>query len=151
MVRQNKRNKSQKNRRSQKSRKSQKRNQKNRRNRSQRGGSGCAALSMNRGFFGMHGGRRSQRRSQRGGSAALGSNTMLLDGPTRIQAQVGSLDSAMHELPSVIPRHQGGGAHHAFNGPSMLLPQGQNPGFNPQFTTEASVSRNFVTNGGAQH
>jgi hypothetical protein len=46
---------------------------------------------------------------QRGGMAPITQgDSYLLDAPTRIQAEVGPQDSAIAELPSVIPRQTGG-------------------------------------------
>lgn len=136
-----------------------------RKSRRQRGGfSSCAALPMNREAF-----------TQRGGEApyvAAGGADYLLDAPTRIQAQVGPLDAAFAELPSVIPRQGGGrrrthrrGRRHSrrrssrqrggmspFGSPGMLLDAAQyaNDKTNPQFHTEGSVNPHYGFFKGAQ-
>ena len=117
--------------------------------------------------------RRSQKQQQyrqRGGMAAYSTgNAYLLDGPTRIQAEVGPLDRYIAELPSLIPRQTGGrrrggkrsgskrrsqrrsqrGGAAPFGDPYMIF---QNPqGVNPQFSTEHYVRpHTYVENGGAQ-
>jgi hypothetical protein len=122
--------------------------------------------------------RRSTRRSQkqqqyrqRGGMAAYSTgDSYLLDGPTRIQAEVGPLDRAFAELPSVVPRQMGGsrrsrrqrrsqrrsrsqrsqrGGAAPFGDPYMIF---QNPqGVNPQFSTEHQVRPDtYFENEGAQ-
>ena len=63
----------------------------------QRGGS-CAAMPLNRTNF-----------QQQGGMAPIAAgDNYLLDAGARASAQVGSLDAAFAELPSVIPRQAGG-------------------------------------------
>jgi hypothetical protein len=98
---------------------------------------------MNRALFAQAGGNLAP-------FVAAGGADYLLDAPTRVQAEVGPLDAAFAELPSVIPRQAGGRRHRkshrrglksrkhgrkgrkthkqrgggdmsAFNGPSMLL------------------------------
>ena len=118
--------------------------------------------------------------AQRGGEApyvAAGGADYLLDAPTRIQAQVGPLDAAFAELPSVIPRQAGGslglgyprrhrksrrGRRHSrrrqrggmspFGAPGMLLDAAQyaNDKTNPQFHTEGSVNPHYGFFKGAQ-
>ena len=132
-----------------------------RQSRRQRGGfNSCAALPMNREAF-----------AQRGGEApyvAAGGADYLLDAPTRIQAQVGPLDAAFAELPSVIPRQGGGrrrthrhkgrrqsrqrGGMSPFGSPGMLLDAAQyaNDKTNPQFHTEGSVNPHYGFFKGAQ-
>lgn len=132
------------------------------RRQSQRGGGSCAAFPMNRASF-----------AQAGGSlapfVAAGGSDYLLDAPTRVQAEVGPLDAAFAELPSVIPRQGGGrrrthhrksrkqsrkgrkgrksqrGGMYAFNGPSMLLDAAQyaKDGTNPQFRSEGEVNPGY--------
>lgn len=139
----------------------QSRRRQSRKQKQQRGGGGsCAALPMNRALF-----------SQAGGNlapfVASGGSDYLLDAPTRVQAEVGPLDAAFAELPSVIP-HQGGGRRrsrrqsrkgrkgrrqsrrqrggmYAFNGPSMLLDSAQyaKDGTNPQFRSEGEVNPGY--------
>ena len=46
--------------------------------------------------------------SQQGGMAPITEDGFLLDGPSRVQAQVSSLDTAFSQLPQVIPRQSGG-------------------------------------------
>jgi hypothetical protein len=99
MVKHRSQKKSQKRSRSQKKsqKKSQRRSQKKSQKKSQRGGS-CAAMPLNRESFG-----------QRGGMSPYSTgDSYLLDAPTRVQAEVGPLDSAFSQLPSVIPRQSGG-------------------------------------------
>jgi hypothetical protein len=115
--------------------------------------------------------KKQQQYRQRGGMAAYSmGDAYLLDGPTRIQAEVGPLDRAFAELPSVIPRQTGGkrrgrrsskrsgskrtqrrsqrGGAAPFSDPYMIF---QNPqGVNPQFHTEGRVNQLYVENGGAQ-
>ena len=52
----------------------------------------------------------SSRRYQRGGALApfVAGDAYLLDAQTRVQAEVGPLDKAFGDLPSVIPRQAGG-------------------------------------------
>jgi hypothetical protein len=109
-----------------------------------------------------------QQYRQRGGMAAYSTgNAYLLDGPTRIQAEVGPLDRYIAELPSLIPRQTGGrrkgrrgskrskrssrsqrGGAAPFGDPYMIF---QNPqGVNPQFHTEGRVNQLYIENGGAQ-
>ncbi len=135
--------------------------------RQQRGGfSSCAALPMNREAF-----------AQRGGEApyvAAGGADYLLDTATRVQAQVGPLDAAFAELPSVIPRQAGGRRHRShrhrsrrhkarrsrrqrggmspFGAPGMLLDAAQyaSDKTNPQFHTEGSVNPHYGFFKGAQ-
>lgn len=124
------------------------------------GGNSCAALPMNRESFA----------SQRGGEApyiASGGSDYLVDTATRIQAEVGPLDAAFAELPSVIPRQGGGrrksrhhrkshkrssrrqsrqrGGMYPIAGPSMLLDATQYSGdkTNPQFHTESSINPHY--------
>jgi hypothetical protein len=119
--------------------------------------------------------KKQQQYRQRGGMAAYSTgNAYLLDGPTRIQAEVGPLDRYIAELPSLIPRQTGGkrsgskrrgskrrgskrsqrrsrsqrGGAAPFGDPYMIF---QNPqGVNPQFHTEGRVNQLYVENGGAQ-
>lgn len=66
--------------------------------RRQYGGASCAAQPLfNREMF-----------SQQGGMAPITEDGFLLDGPSRVQAQVSSLDTAFSQLPQVIPRQSGG-------------------------------------------
>lgn len=113
---------------------------------SQRGGNGCSAYPANRAAF-----------SQSGGMApfAASGNDYLLDAATRVQAEVGPLDRAFGELPSVAQgggrrlrksrkhrsrkhrkshrnqsrrnhrKSQRGGNLYPFSGPSLLLNSGQ--------------------------
>ena len=46
--------------------------------------------------------------SQQGGMAPITEDGFLLDGPSRVQAEVSSLDAAFSQLPQVIPRQSGG-------------------------------------------
>jgi hypothetical protein len=77
-----------------------------RRYRKQQGGAGCAALPAPNQSF-----------AQRGGMAPYqaGGTDYLLDAPTRVQAEVGSLDQAFAELPGILkaagvpPNQLGGG------------------------------------------
>jgi hypothetical protein len=118
-----------------------------RKQKQQRGGGSCAALPMNRALFAQAGGNLAP-------FVAAGGADYLLDASTRVQAEVGPLDAAFAELPSVIPRQAGGRRHRkshrrshkhgrkthkhgrkgrksqrggmsAFNGPSMLLDAAQ--------------------------
>ena len=114
--------------------------------------------------------KKQQQYRQRGGMAAYSTgNAYLLDGPTRIQAEVGPLDRYIAELPSLIPRQTGGkrrrgskrskrsqrrsrsqrGGAAPFNDPYMMF---QNPqGVNPQFATEHQVRpHTYFENEGAQ-
>ena len=112
--------------------------------------------------------KKQQQYRQRGGMAAYSTgNSYLLDGPTRIQAEVGPLDRYIAELPSLIPRQTGGkrrrggkrrsqrrsrsqrGGAAPFGDPYMMF---QNPqGVNPQFATEHQVRpHTYFENGGAQ-
>jgi hypothetical protein len=82
--------------------------------RKQQGGGSCAAMPLNREMF-----------AQRGGMAPYqaGGTDYLLDAPTRVQAEVGSLDQAFAELPGVlkaagIPPNQLGGARRRRGGKS---------------------------------
>lgn len=110
---------------------------------------------------------------------ASGGADYLLDAPTRVQAEVGPLDAAFAELPSVIPRQGGGrrrrsrrhgrksrkgrkgrrqsrrqqrGGMYAINGPSMLLDSAQyaKDGTNPQFHTEGEVNPSYGFTKGPQ-
>jgi hypothetical protein len=94
---------------------------------------------------------------------AAGGSDYLLDAPTRVQAEVGPLDAAFAELPSVIPRQGGGrrrshrhrkgrrhsrrqrGGMYDFKGPSMLLDAAQyaKDGTNPQFRSEGEVNPGY--------
>lgn len=66
--------------------------------RRQHGGGSCAAMPLNRTNF-----------QQQGGMApVVEGDNYLLDAAARTSAQVGSLDAAFAELPSVIPRQAGG-------------------------------------------
>ncbi len=137
--------------RSQKKSRSQKRSQKksHSQKRSQRGGS-CAAMPLNRESFG-----------QRGGMSPYSTgDSYLLDGPTRVQAEVSALDSAFSELPSVIPRQSGGrrqrsrsrrqrssrrqqrGGMSPYTADPLLLDRAaySHLSQNPQFRTEAEVN-----------
>lgn len=139
----------------------------------QRGGGSCAALPMNRPLFAQAGGNLAP-------FVASGGADYLLDAPTRVQAEVGPLDAAFAELPSVIPRQGGGrrrshrrhgrkgrkshrrrqsrrqsrqrGGMYAFGGPSMLLTSAEyaKDGTNPQFHTEGSVNPLYGFNKGPQ-
>lgn len=88
-------------------RKSHSRKHRTRRHRQQGGaGTGCAVFPANVSSF-----------AQRGGMAPYqaGGTDYLLDAPTRVQAEVGSLDQAFAELPGVlkaagVPPNQLGGA-----------------------------------------
>lgn len=115
--------------------------------------------------------KKQQQYRQRGGMAAYSTgDSYLLDGPTRIQAEVGPLDRAFAELPSVVPRQMGGsrrsrsqrrsqrrsrrqrsqrGGAAPFSDPYMIF---QNPqGVNPQFSTEHQVRPDtYFENAGAQ-
>jgi hypothetical protein len=99
---------------------------------------------------------------QMGGMAPMESAYgTLLDGPTAIQAQVGPLNAAFAELPSVIPRQAGGrrrysrkhhsrrrqrGGMHPFE--SAFLPVSQQPaGSNAQFMTEGEVNALYGNRG----
>jgi len=128
------------------------------------GGNSCAALPVNREYFAQHGGMAPY--------VAAGGSDYLIDAATRVQAQVGSLDSAFAELPSVIPRQGGGrrrhrrssrrasrrtrrrqrGGMYAFQGPSMLLTSAEyaKDGTNPQFHTEGEVNSLYHFNKGPQ-
>lgn len=144
------------------SRRNHKRRSHRRRTHQQRGGNSCAAFPANRASF-----------AQAGGSmapfVAAGGSDYLLDAPSRVQAEVGPLDAAFAELPSVIPRQGGGrrrshrhrgrksrrshrrqsrrqrGGMYAFNGPSMLLDTAQyaKDGTNPQFRSEGEVNPGY--------
>ncbi len=71
-----------------------------RKNRKQRGGSSCAMMPLNTPMVAI---------KQSGGMAAItAGDQYLLDQATRVQAEVGPLDKAMAELPSVIPKQAGG-------------------------------------------
>lgn len=62
------------------------------------GAASCAAQPLfNREMF-----------SQQGGMAPISEDGFLLDGPSRMQAEVSSLDAAFSQLPQVIPRQSGG-------------------------------------------
>ncbi len=70
--------------------------------RRQHGGASCAAQPLfNRSLFG-----------QQGGMAPIAvGDAYLIDAASRVQAQTAPLDSAIGELPSVIPRQAGGRRH----------------------------------------
>ena len=59
--------------------------------------------------------KKSHRRRRQSGGAALApfaaGDAYLLDAQTRVQAEVGPLDKAFADLPSVIPRQAGGRRH----------------------------------------
>lgn len=70
--------------------------------RRQQGGGSCAAMPLNRTNF-----------QQQGGMAPIAAgDDYLLDAGARASAQIGSLDAAFAELPSVIPRQAGGRRSH---------------------------------------
>jgi hypothetical protein len=134
--------------------------------RSQHGGGACAAQQYNHAAF-----------NQMGGMAPLSAgDSYLLDGPTRIQAQVGSYDAAFAELPSVIPKQHGGrrgskrqrrqrrqksqrrqrsqrGGMAPFSAPGMLLDAStyRSDGTNPQFHTEGAVNPEYHQFKGPQY
>ena len=81
---------------SQRQRQSQKQRQ-SRRQQSQQGGGSCSALPFN-----------SQLLAQRGGMAPISNDAYLLDTATRVQAEVGPLDTAFAQLATVIPKQAGG-------------------------------------------
>lgn len=82
----------------------QRKSKKQSRKQKQRGGGSCAALPMNRALFAQAGGNLAP-------FVAVGGADYLLDASTRVQAEVGPLDAAFAELPSVIPRQAGGRRH----------------------------------------
>ena len=79
-------------------RKVHRRSHKHRRSHRRQHGGSCAAMPLNRTNF-----------QQQGGMAPIAAgDDYLLDAGARASAQVGSLDAAFAELPSVIPRQAGG-------------------------------------------
>ena len=79
-------------------RKNQRKSQK--KQKQQRGGSSCAMMPLNTPALAV---------KQVGGMATItAGDQYLLDSATRVQAEVGPLDKAMAELPSVIPKQAGG-------------------------------------------
>ena len=126
--------------------------------RSQRGGGSCAAMPLNRELF-----------AQRGGMAPFGSldNGYLIDQSARVQAETYPLDQALNELPTVIPKMQGGrrrtqrkqrsqrkqkqrGGMYPIDADTMLLPRGTNAGFSSQFSNEAQVNNLYNEYSGPQ-
>ena len=125
--------------------------------RNQRGGGSCAAMPLNRELF-----------AQRGGMAPFGSldNGYLIDQSARVQAETYPLDQALNELPTVIPKMQGGrrrtqrkqkrrqrqqrGGMYPIDADTMLLPRGVNAGFSSQFSNEAQVNNLYNEYSGPQ-
>jgi hypothetical protein len=115
---------------------------------------------------------RRQNRNQRGGMAPFDAPYQSMsDSAARAMAGVANLDSSIAELPSVIPRHQSGGAELApFRGGRRLRLRksrrnqrgGMSPidapsvyirspaGVNPQFANEGSVNSLYSASRGAQ-
>ena len=104
-------------------------------------------------------------RKQRGGMAPFGQHELLLDGATRVQAEVSGLDHSIAELPSVIPKQAGGrrkrngrrsqrsqrgGELAEFGGSYELLPASVVRGVNPQFGNEQVVNPMYGAHRGAQ-
>ncbi len=129
----------------------------------QRGGSSCSAMPSNFASF----------QQQRGGMAPIASgDSYLLDSATRIQAELGPIDKAFAELPSVINKQMGGrrrrrsarrssrrssrrrqrGGMSPFDAPGMLLDRAvySADGTNNQFRTEGSVNPLYGEFRGAQ-
>jgi len=144
--------------RSQKKEKQSRRQQKKQNRRSQRGGGSCSAMPLNRELF-----------AQRGGMAPFASldNGYLIDQSARVQAETYPLDQALNELPSVIPKMQGGrrrtqrkqrkqkqrqqrGGMYPIDADTMLLPRGTNAGFSSQFSNEAQVNNLYNEYSGPQ-
>jgi hypothetical protein len=143
--------------------------------RNMRGGAGCGAMppsslaqgeAFQRMTANFHGGAMDdemineipdelEMMNQSGGAVEPGafpfSDARLLDGSARMDAQVGPLDKAINELPSVI---QKGGAYGddaaPVSAPGMLLGAGDygRAGLSPQWETENLVNNAFRGKGG---
>ena len=127
-----------------------------RRSRNQLGGGDCAARPLNHQMFQM----------QRGGMAPFNyDNALLLDQPTRMQAEVAGLDRHIADS-QVLAKQAGGrrrnrktkgrksqrGGNHlaAFDGSYELLSAGARSGQNPQFHNEHQIRESYHENKGAQ-